>query len=117
MNLAKLLNNKLKNTCNFAFKDFKKLELHKYDYIFCVDGMTTWLGSIKYIPIFEKLLEDGVKIILAANSLGETKKNALLCNEYIPSKEKHYLSYSTEFTDSLIKKYNQLNTLADLEDF
>lgn len=106
MDLAKLLNNKFKNSCNLAFIDFKKMKLHEYDYIFCVNGKTTYLGSKQYIPIFEKIIEQGVKLILVADSLGETKEGALLNNIYKHEKEEHYLNSSTEFTDCLINKYN-----------
>ena len=104
--LAEYLNNQLNNNCNLVFSQYQKMQLSDYDYVFCINGKTTWMGSPKYLPIFEKILNQGVKVFLFENSLGETKQSALKCNEYLKSKEPHYLNSLTEFTNKLIEKYS-----------
>ena len=65
-NLAKLLNQSLNNTsssgttinlnCNF----YQKISLKNYDYIFCLNGVSSHLGKLDDIIIFKELLNNGI---------------------------------------------------------
>ena len=71
-NLAKLLNQSLNNTVNLNCNFYQKIHLDKYDYIFCLNGVSSHLGKLDDIIIFKNLLNNGKKIILKEGYFGIT---------------------------------------------
>jgi hypothetical protein len=80
------LNNELGNNCITNLNKYQSLDLNNYDYIFTLNGVSSHLGNLNDLPIFENFLDNGKKIILKEGYFGKTG--------------------DTSFTDKLKEKYN-----------
>lgn len=69
-NISMIINNHLNNTCNHINNKYQHIKLDQYDYIFTLNGVSSHLGKLDDIPIFEKLLNSGKKIILKEGYFG-----------------------------------------------
>ncbi len=85
-NLAKILNDKLGNNCLLLKNFYQKIPLQNYDYIFTINGVSSNLGALEDLQLFEKLLNSGKKIILKEGYFG--------------------VKNDTMFTDKLKEKFN-----------
>ena len=85
MNIANLLNINLNNNCKLIKNKYQSINLLDYNYIFTLNGVSSHLGKLNDLPIFEKLLDKGKKIILKEGYFGVTN--------------------DTRFTDKLKEKY------------
>ena len=80
------LNNELGNNCITNLNKYQSLDLNNYDYIFTLNGVSSHLGNLNHLPIFENFLDNGKKIILKEGYFG--------------------VHNDTTFTDKLKEKYN-----------
>ena len=88
LQLASKLNNELNNNCITNLNKYQSLDLNNYDYIFTLNGVSSHLGNLNDLPIFEKFLDNDKKIILKEGYFGKTG--------------------DTSFTDKLKEKYNYI---------
>ena len=84
--LARKLNSEFSNNCLTSLCKYQNLDINTYDYIFTLNGVSSHIGNINDLPIFEIFLNNGKKIILKEGYFG-------------------YLG-NTSFTDKLKEKYN-----------
>ena len=86
--LSEILNKQLDNNCNLIRDKYQSIDLYDYDYIFTLNGVSSHLGKLDDIPIFEKFLDNDKKIILKEGYFGKTD--------------------DTSFTDKLKENYNYI---------
>ncbi len=56
--LVRLLNRELNNNCNLVWNKYQNIDLQHYDYIFTLNGVSSHLGNLNDLPIFEKFLDN-----------------------------------------------------------
>lgn len=85
LNMSNLLNVGMCNTCKLIKNKYQVLNLNEFDYIFTLNGVSSHLGKLEDLSLFEEILNNGKKLIL---------------------KEGYFGVYNdTQFTDKLKEKY------------
>jgi hypothetical protein len=85
MNIANLLNVGMCNTCKLIKNKYQVLNLNEFDYIFTLNGVSSHLGKLEDLSLFEEILNNGKKLILKEGYFG--------------------VHNNTQFTDKLKEKY------------
>ena len=92
--LAELLNTKLNNNCKTIYGKYQIIDLKNYDYIFTLNRVSSHLGNLNDLPIFENLLNKGKKIILKEGHFGVFKDNSFM--NKLKEKYKYKVLFKTD---------------------
>lgn len=85
LNMSNLLNVGMCNTCKLIKNKYQVLNLNEFDYIFTLNGVSSHLGKLEDLSLFEEILDNGKKLILKEGYFG--------------------VHNDTQFTDKLKEKY------------
>ena len=101
LQLASKLNNELNNNCKIIHSKYQSLDLNNYDYIFTLNGVSSHLGNLNDLPIFEKFLDNDKKIILKEGYFGKTGDTSF--TDKLKEKYKHELLFGTNTSVFIFK--------------
>jgi len=107
------INKQLNSNCKMIKSKYQDIKLDNYEYIFFIGCDSRYIGSLKYLPMIEELLNKNIKIIIEERYMGITIEKAIELNCYNSKFIKDYLEYETEFTDKLKINY-KWNKIANI---
>lgn len=87
------LNNELCNNCITSLNKYQTIDLNNYDFIFTLNGVSSHLGNLNDLPIFEKFLDNDKKIILKEGYFGKTGDTSF--TDKLKEKYKHEVLFET----------------------
>jgi hypothetical protein len=84
-NLAKFINNKLKNNCLFINDKYQNINLSNYDYIFTMNAVSSHMNNTTGINVLKNAINNGAKLIIKEGYFGtenDTTITDIFKNEY-----------------------------------